>query len=76
MSMKRKLYRTYKDDTIVIVPVHKGKAVVVLNKSDHDKKCKELLSNKSTYKWMGDNPTSGFRKKAVKRKVNYSPAIQ
>ena len=25
-----------------------------------------LLSDKSTYKWMGYNPTSGFRKKAVK----------
>ena len=51
-----------KDDTIVIVPADKGRCMVVLNKEDYDSKCKELLKDTKTYKKIGYNPTSGYRK--------------
>ena len=48
-----------------MVPADKGKCVVVLNKSDYDSKCKDLLKDKKTYKPLGYNPTSEYRKKVT-----------
>ena len=53
------------DDNIVVVPADKGKCVVVLNKSDYDNKCKDLLKDEKTYKSVGYNPTSGYKKKVT-----------
>ena len=33
------------------------------NGEDYDQKCKSLLNDKKTYKPLGYNPTTGFRKK-------------
>ena len=52
-----------KDNYLSIVPADKERCVVVLNKSDYNEKCKELLTDDSTYKCNGQNPTSGYRKK-------------
>ena len=57
------LHNLEKDKDITIVPADKGKCVCVLNTSDYQKKCKDLLSDENTYKSIGYNPTSGFRKK-------------
>ncbi len=54
-----------KEEDIVILPADKGKCVVVLNKKDYDSKCKELLKDTKTYKPLGYNPTSGYRKRVV-----------
>ncbi|XP_072041394.1 uncharacterized protein [Amphiura filiformis] len=54
-----------KDDNIVVVPADKGKCVVVLNESDYDDKCNDLLKDKKTYKPVGYNPTSGYRKRVT-----------
>ena len=62
---KKALSDLMKDDNLAIVPADKGRCVVVLNKSDYDEKCKELLTDNSTYKRVGQNPTSGYRKKVV-----------
>ncbi|XP_072028434.1 uncharacterized protein [Amphiura filiformis] len=52
-----------KDKSIIIVPADKGKCVCVLNETDYRNKCSELLSDNNTYKRIGYNPTSGYRKK-------------
>ena len=52
-----------KDKDIIIVPADKGKCVCILNESDYRNKCSELLSDNNTYKPIGYNPTSGYRKK-------------
>ena len=58
-----------KDKDIITVPADKGKCVVcrgsvcILNESDYRNKCSELLSDNNTYKPIGYNPTSGYRKK-------------
>ncbi len=54
-----------KDEDIVILPADKGKCVVVLHKKDYDSKCQDLLKDKKTYKPIGYNPTSGYRKRVV-----------
>ena len=36
--------------------------MVVLNEEDYRNKCNELLSDSNTYKKLGFNPTSGYRK--------------
>ena len=51
-----------KDKDIVIVPADKGRCVVVLNKGEYTEKCLDLLKDKKTYKGIGYNPTSGYRK--------------
>ncbi|XP_072046801.1 uncharacterized protein [Amphiura filiformis] len=52
-----------KDKSIIIVPADKGKCVCVLNETDYRSKCSELLSDNNTYKRIGYNPRSGYRKK-------------
>ena len=54
-----------KDNSIAIVPADKGRCMVVLNKEDYDSKCQDLLKDTKTYKKIGYNPTSGYRKKVV-----------
>ena len=34
----------------------------MLNAIDYEEKCKSLLSDRKTYKPLGYNPTSGFKK--------------
>ena len=60
---KKALSDLMKDNYLSIVPADKERCVVVLNKSDYNEKCKELLTDDSTYKCNGQNPTSGYRKK-------------
>ena len=67
-----------KDENIVLVhPADKGKCVVVLNKSDYNIKCQQLLKDKKTYKPIGYNPTSGYRKQVTDfvNKVNQEGGI-
>lgn len=66
-----------KDKNIVLVPADKGKCVVILNKSDYDHKCQQLLKDKKTYKPIGYNPTSGYRKQVTDfvKKVNQEGGI-
>ncbi|XP_072051687.1 uncharacterized protein [Amphiura filiformis] len=54
-----------KDKTITIVPSDKGRCAVVLNTADYDSKCQNLLYDQQTYKRVGYNPTSGYRKKVT-----------
>ena len=53
------------DKAIVIVPADKGHCTVVLDETDYDQKCRELLKDDKTYKKIGYNPTSGYRQKLV-----------
>ncbi|XP_078682439.1 uncharacterized protein LOC144916914 [Branchiostoma floridae x Branchiostoma belcheri] len=47
---------------IVIVPADKGKAVVVMDKTDYVEKCEKLLEDKDTYKVIGPvNPTKKLK---------------
>jgi len=62
---RKALSELTKDDSVVVVPADKGKCVVVLNKSDYDSKCSDLLKDTKTYKPVGYNPTSGYRKKVT-----------
>ncbi|XP_072050059.1 uncharacterized protein [Amphiura filiformis] len=62
---RKALSELTKDENIAIVPADKGKCVVVLNKCDYDDKCNDLLKDEKTYKRVGYNPTSGYRKKVT-----------
>ncbi|XP_072037657.1 uncharacterized protein [Amphiura filiformis] len=64
-DQQKALAELAKDDNSVVVPADKGKSVVVLNKPDYDSKCKDLLKDEKTYKPVGYNPTSGYRKKVT-----------
>ena len=59
------------------MPADKGKCVVVLNTPDYDKKCQLLLKDKKTYKSIGYNPTSGYRKQVAEyiNKVHSQGAV-
>lgn len=41
----------------VILPVDKGNATVVINRSDYDGKMREVLSDSTTYKKLTQDPT-------------------
>ena len=48
-----------------MIPSDKGRCAVVLNTSDYDSKCKDLLNDQKTYKRVGYNPTNGYKKKVI-----------
>ena len=54
-----------KDTSIMILPADKGKATVVMDKEDYEKKVKDMLSDKQTYLKLDNDPTLKYRKKLV-----------
>ena len=59
---KLALKKLAEDKDIVILPVDKGNATVVLNKEDHNQKMNDL-SKDASYKQMKSNPTTKVEKK-------------
>ena len=62
-SERKALNDLSRDKNIVILPADNGKCTVVLNSTDCESKCDELLKDRSVYKLLGHNPTKGYRKK-------------
>ena len=54
-----------KDTSIMILPADKGKATVVMDKKDYEKKVKDMLSDERTYLKLDNDPTLKYRKKLV-----------
>ena len=63
------------DKNIAIAPADKGRCVVILDKHDYNTKCLDLLNDSKTYKKINYNPTSGYRKKAVKLINDLAPKL-
>ena len=58
------LKKLAEDKDIVILPMDKGNATVVLNKEDYNQKMNDLLKDAS-YKQMKSNPTTKVEKKVA-----------
>jgi len=57
--LRTALHDLRKDDSIVVLPADKGNAMVVLDRSMHDHKMKEILNNENTYHKLSRDPTTG-----------------
>ena len=50
------------DETIVILPADKGKAIVIMDRDDYWKKISDMLEDPRTYKKLKHNPTTKIEK--------------
>ena len=66
--LERKALKDLKSDkSIRILPADKGRCVVILDKSEYEEKCEELLSDSKTYVKLGKrNPTTTYKGQLVK----------
>ena len=54
-----------KDQTISILPADKGRATVVMDRSDYENKIKNILSDTKTYEPLKKDPTTTFKNKLI-----------
>jgi hypothetical protein len=54
-----------RDDSIRVLPADKGKATVIMNKSDYDKKIDALLADEKTYQKLKKDPTKKYKQQLV-----------
>ena len=59
-----------KDDDIVILPADKGKATVVMNRSDYSTKMLAMLGDEDTYQLMAKDPTASLESNMNKVLLN------
>ena len=52
-----------KDDSIVVLPVDKGRATVVMDVVEYDQKMNSLLTDSKTYKKLTKDPTPSLEQK-------------
>ena len=50
-----------KDDSIMILPADKGRVTVIMNKSEYEEKCEQLLKDEKTYKKLKGDPTRKYK---------------
>ena len=62
---KTNLRNIGKDKSVMVLPADKGKATVVMDKEDYEKKVKDMLSDERTYLKLDNDPTLKYRKKLV-----------
>jgi hypothetical protein len=63
---QRKAVKTLqKEKSIYILPADKGKATVVVDKEEYDKKVLDMLSDERTYEKLNKDPTAVYKRKLV-----------
>ena len=55
-----------KDKNIMVLPADKGKATVVIDREDYDKKIKSLLEDTSVYEVLKKDPTQTYKNRMLK----------
>ena len=53
------------NDSLIILPADKGKATVVMDKEEYEKKMQDMLSDQKTYRELKSDPTEKYRKKLI-----------
>lgn len=53
------------DSSIMVLPADKGRATVVMNSTEYHLKCRELLSDTTTYKKLKKDPTNIYSNKLI-----------
>ena len=61
----RHLQSSRKDQSRVILTVHKGVAIVIMNKEEYQEKAKALLEDQGTYKALKTDPTGRLKSKMI-----------
>ena len=54
-----------KDQTISILPADKGRATVVMDRSDYEDKIQNILKDTKTYEPLKKDPTTTFKNKRI-----------
>ena len=54
-----------KDKAVMVLPADKGKATVVMDTEEYEKKVKDMLSDERTYSKLDSDPTPKYRKKLI-----------
>ena len=49
----------------MVLPADKGKATVIMDTEEYEKKVREMLSDEKTYSKLNSDPTPKYRKKLV-----------
>ena len=55
--------RLKKDDSIMVLPADKVRVTVVLNKTEYDEKCQQLLGDQKTYKKLKETRPENSRQR-------------
>ena len=63
----RSLKRLRKDESIVVLPADKGKALLVMDKEEYIRKMEEKLSDETTYKRIEKDPTQEIKQELVQQ---------
>ena len=66
----RSLKRLRKDESIVVLPADKGKALLVMDKEEYVRKMEEKLSDETTYKRIGKDPQRRSNKNWYNNSMN------
>ncbi|XP_072025382.1 uncharacterized protein [Amphiura filiformis] len=62
---QKALFDLKKDADITILPADKGRATVVLNTNDYEKKMEALLNDTNTYQKLDKDPTATYKRELV-----------
>ena len=54
-----------KDDNILILPVEKGRAAVILDKKEYEDKVVLMISEDKTYEHLSKDPTPKYKRKLI-----------
>ncbi|XP_013380543.1 uncharacterized protein LOC106151709 [Lingula anatina] len=63
---RRALLDLKKDKSIMILAADKGRATVVLNRTDYEHKIQQLLNDDNTYEKLKRDPTAAYKRKLTK----------
>ena len=66
LEERKALQRLKQDNTIQILPADKGRATVLLDKTDYERKIDQMLSDSSTYVKLQKDPTSKYKNRLTK----------
>ena len=59
------LTKLKKDDTIIILPADKGRATVIMDTEDYNKKIEEQLGDTNTYTPLAKDPSNKYKNKLI-----------
>ena len=61
----RALQELRKNDSVMILPADKGRATVILDRSEYDSKITKILDDTKTYEKLSKDPTTTFKNKLI-----------
>ena len=71
MREVKALHELKKDNEITILPADKGRATVVLDRSEYENKIQNILKDTKTYEPLKKDPTTAYKNKLINTLKNW-----